>query len=208
MVKPHKNQRGEPWNKGQTLPPEPLSPDEARRLLKAPSSRAPTGIRNRALLTVLYRGGLRIGEALALKPKDLNHRQGTVRVLRGKGKKVRVAGLDDGAWAVLNRWLDRRQTLGLNGYNPVFCTLSGKSLASRYVRAMIQRMADRAGIEKRVHPHGLRHTHAFELANEGTPLHVIQQQIGHSSLATTDRYIRHLNPQDVVKAMQARQWTL
>jgi hypothetical protein len=51
-----------------------------------------------------------------------------------------------------------------------------------------------------VHPHGLRHTHAYELANEGTPLHVIQQQLGHSSLATTDRYIRHLNPQQVVEA--------
>ena len=69
---------------------------------------------------------------------------------------------------------------------------------------MIQRMAKRAKIEKRVHPHGLRHTHAYELANEGTPLHVIQQQLGHSSLATTDRYISHLSPQAVIKAMKAR----
>ena len=76
------------------------------------------------------------------------------------------------------------------------------------VRSLIQRLARKAGIEKRVHAHGLRHTHAFELANENTPLHVIQQQLGHSSLTTTDRYIRHLAPREVVEAMQGRKWEL
>lgn len=79
---------------------------------------------------------------------------------------------------------------------------------ARYVRAMIQRWAKKAGIEKRVHPHRLRHSHAAELANEGTPLHVIQQQLGHSGLATTDRDIPHLAQQEVVMAMQGRNWTL
>jgi integrase len=60
---------------------------------------------------------------------------------------------------------------------------------------------------KRVHAHGLRHTHAFELATEGTPLHIIQAQLGHASVATTDRYIRHLNPAAVVEAMKSRVWT-
>ena len=86
--------------------------------------------------------------------------------------------------------------------------MRGDPINARYVRAMLRRMAERAGIEKRVHPHGLRHTHAFELANEGTPLHVIQHQLGHGSLATTDRYIRHLAPRDVIKTMQAREWSL
>ena len=197
-----------PWNKGRRLPAEPLTPDEARRLIKAASNRAPTGIRNRALLVVLYRGGLRVDEALGLLPKDLNAKEGTVRVLHGKGDKARLVGLDQGAWAVLQRWLDKRAELGIKGRRRVFCTLQGAPLQDRYVRAMIKRMADRAGIEKRAHPHGLRHSHAAELANEGTPLHVIQQQLGHSSLATTDRYIRHLAPQEVVKAMQAREWKL
>jgi len=197
-----------PWNKGQKLPPEPLTPDEARRLIKVPSKRAPTGIRNRALLTVLYRGGLRISEALALMPKDVDADGGTIRVLHGKGDKSRTVGIDVGALAVVQRWIDKRKELGVTGRKPLFCTLQGGTIDARYVRALIPRLAKKAGIEKRVHPHGLRHTLAFELANEGTPLHVIQQQLGHSSLATTDRYIRHLNPKQVIDAMQSRKWEL
>ena len=197
-----------PWNKNRKLPPEPLSADEVRRLIKTASRYAPTGIRNRALLTVMYRGGLRSDEALALYPKDLDTDRGTIRVLHGKGDQSRIVGLDDGAWAVIDRWLDRRKELGFKSRHPVFCTLNGGPLSDRYVRAMVKRLAKRAGIFRRVHPHGLRHTHAFELANEGTPLHVIQHQLGHNSLAVTDRYVRHLAPQEVVKTMQAREWKL
>ena len=197
-----------PWNKGQKLPPEPLAPDEVRALIRTCSNRAPTGIRNRALIVALYRGGLRLDDALQLKSKDLNAGQGTIRVLHGKGDKSRVVGLDEGAWAILQRWLDRRTQLGMTGRQRVFCTLDGQPLHSSYVRALLPRLARKAGIEKRVHAHGLRHTHAFELANEGHPLHVIQSQLGHSSLAITDRYIRHLAPQEVVKVMRSRKWEL
>ncbi len=75
-----------------------------------------------------------------------------------------------------------------------------------YFRALFPRLAKKAGIEKRVHAHGLRHTHAFELACEGHPLHLIQAQLGHSSLATTDRYLRHLAPRQVIEVMQSRSW--
>jgi site-specific recombinase XerD len=197
-----------PANKGQKLPPEPLFPDEVRALIQACSAHAPTGIRNRALLVVLYRSGLRISEALALAPKDLDARGGTIRVLHGKGDKDRVVGLDPGAWAILDQWLSRRTDLGLTRSARAFCTLGGKPLQTAYVRALLPRLARRAGIDKRVHAHGLRHTHAYELAGEGTPLHLIQAQLGHTSLATTDRYIRHLNPVAVVEVMQARNWRL
>ena len=140
--------------------------------------------------------------------QDLDIKQGTVRVLHGKGDRARVVGLDEGACAILQRWLDRRQQLRINGRRRVFCTLDGKPLQPSYVRALLPRVARKAGIEKRVHAHGLRHTHAFELANEGHALHVIQAQLGHSSLATTDRYIRHLAPQEVVNVMRSRQWSL
>ena len=78
-------------------------------------------------------------------------------------------------------------------------------MKAAYVRSLLPRLAKKAGIEKRVHAHGLRHTHAFELANEGTPLHLIQAQLGHSSVATTDKYIRHLNPTAVVDAVKQRE---
>ena len=79
-----------------------------RALIKVCSNRAPTGIRNRALLVLLYRGGLRITETLRLHPKDLDRSSGTVTVLRGKGGKRRTIGLDPGAFAVVERWLDVR----------------------------------------------------------------------------------------------------
>src|SRR5262245_41509399 len=112
------------YKKGQKLPPELLSGDEVRKLIKACSNRAPTGVRNRALLVVLYRCGLRLDEALSLKPKDISAETGEVRVLHGKGDKARVVGLPDGAWAVLQRWMDKRANLGLNGHQSVFCTLN------------------------------------------------------------------------------------
>ena len=117
-------------------------------------------------------------------------------------------GLDAGAWAIVELWLHKRAALGINGRSPVFCTLAGRPMKSAYVRTLFPRLARKAGIERRVHPHALRHSFAFELASEGTPLHVIQCQLGHSSVATTDRYIRHLNPSAVVEAMKSRVWTL
>ena len=183
-----------------------LTEDEVRRLLRACSPKAPTGIRNRALIALLYRGGLRIGEALALRPKDLDASVGTVRVLRGKGDRSRTVGLDPGAFALVDRWMDVRKNLGVGGREPLFCTLRGAPMKDAYVRVLLPRLARKAGIEKRVHAHGLRHTHAFELACEGHPLHVIQAQLGHQSLATTDRYVRHLAPRQVIEVMRARSW--
>ena len=139
----------EPWNKGRRLPPEPLSVDEMTRLIKQPSRRAPTGIRNRALLVLLYRGGLRCSEALALRPKDLDVDAGTVRVLHGKGDKARLVGLDSGAMAIIQVWVDKRASLGFNGRQRLICTLKGKPVSSRYVRGLLPRLAAKAGIEKR-----------------------------------------------------------
>lgn len=197
-----------PANAGRRYPAEILTPEEARALIAACSRRAPTGVRNRALLVVLYRAGLRVSEALALKPKDVDAAAGTLTVLHGKGDQRRTVGLDDGAFDVLARWLERRQALGLTGRQPVFCTLDGRPLKSSYVRTLLPRLARKAGIEKRVHPHGLRHTHAAELAGEGKPVNLIQAQLGHGSLATTDRYLRHIAPRELVAAMQAREWSL
>jgi site-specific recombinase XerD len=195
-------------NKGRRFPAELLSPEEVRALLRACSSRAPTGIRNRALIAVLYRGGLRISEALALHAKDVDQAAGTVTVLHGKGDQRRTVGMDPAAFALLERWLDKRRALGLSGRRPIFCTLKGEPLDSSYVRRLLPRLAARAGIEKRVHAHGLRHAHAAELAAEGLPVNVVQQQLGHGSLATTDRYLRHIAPRERVAAMQAREWAL
>ena len=76
-----------------------------------------------------------------------------------------------------------------------------------HVRTLLRRLADRVGIDKRVHPHGLRHTHAYELMMEGVPMPIIQQQLGHVSLATTDRYLSHIAPRQVIETMGQREWS-
>jgi site-specific recombinase XerD len=192
------------------LPPEPLSTGEVRALLNACSNRYPTGIRNRALIAVLWRSGLRIHEALALMPKDLDEERGSIRVLHGKDDEARTVGMDPEAWAILARWLDKRRELGANGRgrHPVFCKITrgqvGGPVSASYVRHALKRLAKRAKIEKRVHAHGFRHTMASELVREGFDLTAIQAQLGHASAATTDRYLKRIVPERVIEAMRSR----
>jgi len=195
-----------PWNAGRKLPPEILTEAEVRALIHASSGRAPTGIRNRALVVILYRAGLRLAEALALGVKDVDLAQGTICVMHGKGDRQRTVGIDPASAALIERWLQVRRERGIKRSAPLFCTLAGKAIADQYVRQALPRLARRAGIDKRVHPHGLRHTHAAELAREGVPVNMIQAQLGHSSLATTDRYLRHIAPEELVRVMQQRSW--
>jgi site-specific recombinase XerD len=164
--------------------------------------RAPTGIRNRALITLLYRSGLRISEALALKPANVDLAGCTARVLHGKGDVATVRGFHPTAADSLARWLDVRKTLGLKN-GPLFCTLDGGPLSDRYVRDLLKRLAARAGIDKRVHPHGMRHTYADELRRSGVDVVTISKLLGHSSIAVTSRYLDHLSNAGAIDALKA-----
>ncbi len=199
----------DPDGKPEKWPIEILTHSEALGLLATMDRYRPTPCRNRALLAILWRSGLRVSECLALKPSDLDEQLGTVRVLHGKGDKARTVGMDGSAFDLVSRWLDRRARLGVNGHAPLFCTIHqpvGRALTTAYVRQLLRRLAKKAGITKRVHPHGLRHTHAAELAREGVPLPVIQAQLGHASASTTAAYIAHLAPGEVIQAMRKRKW--
>lgn len=208
-----------PANKGKRYPAEPLTPEEARRLIAAVPGKGPLAARNRALVAILWRSGLRISEALALHPRDVDESAGTVRVREGKGRKARVVVIDSGALAHLRAWLELRRRLGINGRYPIFCSVAdgskgqgvrkaGKPLDPSYVRRLLPKLADQAGIDKRVHAHGLRHSHATELVAAGVPLHVIAGQLGHASTATTDAYLSKLMPSDRIAALRAAGWTL
>lgn len=203
-----------PANKGKRYPAEILTPAEIRALLEACPGGA-AGARSRALVVLLWRSGLRISEALALRPYDLDlelGELGAVTVLSGKGAKRRVIGVDAEAVEYLRTWLCARAALGVPAGARLFCTVSndrgapGRPLRASAFREQLKRAARNAGIEKRVHPHGLRHTHAFELANESVPVHVIQAQLGHNKLSITAKYIDHLAPQQVFRAIADRRW--
>lgn len=187
---------------GKRRPIELLAIDEVRALAAAPSRRAPTGVRNRSWILLCSTSGARVDESLALRPKDYNPKRGTVRILRGKGGKARTVPIADHAQEALERWLEVRRSLGITGRSPIYCTLEGGRLSDRYLRAMLVRMAARAGIEKRCHPHGLRHHFASVLAERGVPMHHIQTLLAHSALSTTAVYLRSINPASSLEAAQ------
>lgn len=204
-----------PANAGRKYPAEPLTPDEAQALVDAIPGRGPLAVRNRALVALLWRSGLRVSEALALRPADVDERAGTVRVREGKGRKDRVAVIDSRALGYLRAWTEVRKGLGLNGRQPLFCSVGsgstrrpGEPVDPSYVRRLLPKLGERAGIEKRVHAHGLRHTMATEMVERGLPLHVIAGQLGHSSTATTDTYLAKLMPSERIAAMRAAGWAL
>lgn len=198
----------EPPNKGMKLPAEVLTPDEVYRLIDA-CGRGPAGRRNRALIMIMWRAGLRIGEALALYPKDVDLENGRITILHGKGDKRRVVALDPAAGAVLEIWARERQELSLTGRHLYFCVISspcrGQQLGDAYVRELCKRLAVKAGIEKRVHPHGFRHSYAAHLGGQRPP-HIVQRMLGHTSLAVTVRYLDHLSPSEAIDSVLKVEW--
>lgn len=157
--------------RGRLLPPEVLTEVEIRVLIGACSTRGITGHRNRALLAILWRTGVRLSEALELRPHDVDFKNGTVRVRLGNGLKPRTtvfSGLD--ALPLVEGWLEERGKLqAVEQGAPLLCTLKGTPTDPSYARHLLPRLAKRAGLERRVHPHGLRPTHAADLGSPACP---------------------------------------
>ena len=190
------------------FPAEVLTDPEVRALLDACGGPYhPVALRNRALIALMYRAGLRVSEALALSPKDVDLDTGTVRVLHGKGDVSRTVGLDAGACAVVARWVEERTRANVGQAGPLLCTVSGGAVCTGYVRRLLRRLGSRAGIAKRVHAHGLRHTHAAQLRAEGIDVGIISKQLGHRSILTTIRYLDHIAPTRVIEAVRGRAWS-
>ena len=150
-----------PRNKGRRYPADPPSVEEIVAVMRhAGDSRH--GERVRALLVVLWRAGLRLGEALALTELDLDQARGSVLVRRGKGGKRREVGMDAWAWEQLQPWLQLRLQLPVG---PLFCVINaptqGRPCSAGAVREQLRRVARRAGVRRRFAPHQLRHAHAL-----------------------------------------------
>ncbi len=175
---------------------------QVRALLDACGT-STTGRRNAAMIALLYGSAIRIGEACGLYPADLDlgavdpdsaGLAGTVFIRARKGGKHDSVGIGLGLLPYLVAWTERRASLGVNGRDPYFCAISGDSLGNptspSYWRHALKRLAAQAGIEgKHVHPHGLRRTAATHMHHHGVPLDVVQRQLGHASLATTEVYL-------------------
>jgi site-specific recombinase XerD len=182
------------------LPADVLTRDEVERLLRA-CGRSRTGRRHAALIVLLWRSGLRISEALDLVPGDVDLERGTVRIRRGKGGASRTVAIDPGAAAIVERWMEVRPR---SGY--LLSTLDGERVFPESVRTTLRRLARKAGIDKRVHPHGLRHQFAIELIEEGADVTMVRDLLGHASLNTTDQYLRRLGTGRAIDFARSREW--
>jgi site-specific recombinase XerD len=193
-----------PRNKGMRYPADPPTVEEIVAVMRLIGEN-PHGSRLRAIFVVLWRGGLRIQEALALAEHDLDPRRGSLLVRNGKGGKRREVGMDEWGWEQLRPWLSARPKLPAG---PLFCIIDGPTRGRPWsgaaVRSELRRLAAQAGVRRRFAPHQLRHAHALELAREGVPLNIIQRQLGHANLGTTSIYLQGIDPEEIIAAVRAR----
>jgi site-specific recombinase XerD len=189
--------------------PQALSREEAKALLAA-CSNTTAGIRDKAVFATLYRGGTRISATLAVRPSDIDWERRLVTIHVDKGGKGRTIALDSEAMDILRAWAERRKSLGINGHHPFFCATNkparGNRLDSSHFRHKIQELRKKAGIERRCHCHGLRHTAASELLEEGFDLATIAGQLGHAHVSTTSQYLHQLRPDLMSEKLKERSW--
>ena len=176
-----------------------LSAEEVERLLDVADLSTEVGLRDQAILELLFSGGLRVSELVNLNQDHVNLRRREFMV-RGKGQKDRPIFISDQAAESIQRYLNKRSdTLA-----PLFIRYSGsqdvtndgeyKRLTARSVQRMIQNYARKAGITKKVTPHTLRHSFATDLLMNGADLRSVQSMLGHSNIATTQIYTHITNP--------------
>lgn len=171
--------------------PKSLNESEVKKLINAfdndlegeNMSQFKTRLRNKLVLTLLYSSGLRVSELVSLITKNIDFEERTIRI-RGKGDKDRVVLFDNGSKILIEEYLTVRDSD--NDY--LFINRLNNPLTSRYVQIMIKDYGEKAGINKKVTPHILRHSFATHLLKNGVDIRAIQQLLGHSNLSTTQIY--------------------
>jgi site-specific recombinase XerD len=184
--------------------PKILSAAEVEALMARPNLKAPTGLRNRAVLMLMHRCGLRVSEVCGLHLRDVDWREGSIRIRPevAKGGREAVVHLDPPTLEMLERWKDVRRRYAARRPH-LFTTLKGGPLDRRYVWAMTSRYARRAGIDHPVWPHALRHTYATELLREGFDLREVQTLLRHVDIRTTVVYT-HISAVELAAKIRRR----
>ncbi len=169
--------------------PHVLGLEEVQRLLEAPDTGSPLGLRDRALLELLYATGLRVSEAVSLRVGDLDMAAGLLRCL-GKGGRERLVPVGDEALRVTGAYLRQARPRLLKGRPSryLFLNRRGQPLTRQTVWKLLKRYAKRAGIDRQVTPHTLRHSFATHLLENGADLRAVQEMLGHADIVTTQIY--------------------
>ncbi len=169
--------------------PQPLSKDQMAKLVAAPAGDTPLEIRDRALLELLYACGLRIAEACGVRLENLDEEGGVIRVT-GKGNKTRLIPVGRAALDALKLYLasGRPKLVSPRSGAEIFLSVRGHALTPARIWQLVRHYAKHAGIEEAIHPHQLRHSFATHLLAGGADLRIIQEMLGHASIATTQIY--------------------
>jgi integrase/recombinase XerC len=168
--------------------PSTLTIDEMFRMLDAPDKSNPPGLRDKAILELLYSSGIRVGELTQLNCDDVDLELGIIKVL-GKGRKERIVPIGSKAVEAIGGYLGRRGLSSGNGREcPLFINARGGRLTDRSVRRIVEKYAKKCGLARNISPHALRHTFATHLLDAGANLRDIQELLGHVSLSTTQKY--------------------
>jgi len=167
--------------------PDVLTQEETVRLLEAPDRMTKLGLRDRAILEVLYGAGLRVSELTGLRPLDYDPQTDILRIW-GKGGKERIVPLNETAARILTSYLQTRTALFKPKQDGVFLNRSGNRLTRQGVWKLIKRYGVKAGITKTISPHTLRHCFATHLLEGGADLRTVQILLGHADISATEIY--------------------
>ena len=166
-----------------------MSNEEVDELLVAPDISKDNGMRDRAMLELMYATGLRVSELLSLRFRNVNMQNGLITVY-GKGNKQRSVPVSSFALEFLRKYMDgpRKRVKGSKDTDIIFLNRDGKALSRTYFFMQVKRYAEEKGIDSSVSPHTLRHCFATHLLENGASLRAVQEMLGHSNIATTQIY--------------------
>lgn len=176
--------------------PQVLTKEEVEKLLHSPNTGQVLGLRDRAMLELMYATGLRISEIINLKLEDLHLTMGTLQTL-GKGHKERIVPVGDEAIKWINRYLEeaRPKLLKQKRSNYLFLNFHGNNLTRQGVWKNLKAKVRKAGIQKNITPHTLRHSFATHILENGADLRIVQELLGHADISTTQIYTHLSNKQ-------------
>jgi integrase/recombinase XerD len=178
--------------------PIALSIDQVEHLLETPKMDTPDGLRDQAMLEVLYGSGLRVSELLMLPKKAIDTTRKILKII-GKGSKTRFVPVSEYALAAVNDYLHYVKVETRFDSPFVFLSKYGKPLSRQFFFKRIRMYAQRAGIEELISPHTLRHSFATHLLEGGASLRAVQSMLGHASVVTTQLYT-HISSQRILSA--------
>lgn len=188
---------------------EPFSREEFKNILLQYHRRSPASVRDKAIIVFLYRAAARIGATLRMMPDDIDWNRNIIRIYKDKGGKTRTIGLDDRTMKFLRRWADCRNHLGIPNDAPFFCVCKppfSTPVDRNWVITRFHKACLKAGIDRTVNLHLLRHTGASELLEEGFDVATISRVLGHSSIQTTYRYLHEIRPDIMNSKLAEREW--